>query len=110
MHGGSAPQIYSQFDFHDYWSGIRMHLPGDGDFTVTPMRDGALRPTDGGTWRWYTREHHRLSCLPATRNGYPGQGFVAVDQDGTRYTFDVGLERYSAAVSNQGPPSQPHFI
>lgn len=95
-----SPRVPSPFRVHEIWSGNFMHLPGEGDQEILFLESAGNHqvPTDGAAYRWGTRGLHRLSCLPSTSNGYPGEGFVAVDQAGTKYTFDVGIERWAGAM------------
>ncbi|MCE7032886.1 hypothetical protein LY625_09725 [Lysobacter sp. GX 14042] len=88
------PDIRHPFDYNEVWSGIKVHMPGGGDNEVLWIAATEQSvPTDGKTYNWGTRDKLRFSCKSSTSNGYGGEGFVAVDADGTRYTFDIGLER-----------------
>ncbi len=51
------------------------------------------KPTDGKTYAWVTNQHWHFSCLPALKNGQPGEGFVAHAPDGTRYYLDWMVKR-----------------
>jgi YD repeat-containing protein len=95
-----SPAVSSPFRLHEIWSGNFMHLPSEGDQEILFLESGGNHqvPTDGATYRWGTRGLHRFSCLPSTSNGYPGEGFIAVDQAGTKYTFDVGIERHAGVM------------
>src|SRR5690606_24295989 len=98
-----SPRVRSDFSVGDIWSGTHLHLPGQGDREMLSLTGTAQPvPTDGATYRWTTRDHLRLSCKPTTGNGYPGEGFIAVDGEGTRYTFDIGLERGHGMVNLMG--------
>ncbi|MEJ1095433.1 MULTISPECIES: RHS repeat protein [unclassified Pseudoxanthomonas] len=74
---------------HEIWHGYHMHMPGAGDQELllnTETKIPAVQ--DGVSYPWITRDFTRLGCLPATKNGYPGEGFFAITPDGTKYYFD----------------------
>jgi YD repeat-containing protein len=53
--------------------------------------------------KWMTTSRARFTCLPATRNGYPGEAFVGHTPDGKKYFFDWGIEKpYESAVDSHG--------
>lgn len=80
-----------------------MYIPGQGEQELLHLvtTNNAV-PTIGGPYGWSTRGGLRLSCKASTKNGYPGQGFIAVDANGTKYTFDVGIERQGGSVEKAG--------
>jgi YD repeat-containing protein len=43
--------------------------------------------------RWMTQSRARFTCLPGTKNGYPGEAFVGHTPDGKKYYFDWGVEK-----------------
>ncbi|MEL1264111.1 RHS repeat protein [Pseudoxanthomonas putridarboris] len=88
------PRTSTPFEITDIWAGNHMHLPegGGGELLYLPPSGGAV-PSDGATYLWGTSSLHRLTCKPSTANGYPGEGFIAIDTSGNRYFFDVGIER-----------------
>jgi hypothetical protein len=67
-----------------------MYIPGAGsqELLATNATINPHQPTDGKTYRWVTGSQWYVSCLTATANNYPGEGFLALAPDGTRYTFD----------------------
>jgi YD repeat-containing protein len=88
---------------HDFWSGNYVHIPGQADQEILHLDNtGNAVPTLGGPYYWGTASGLRFSCKDNTLNGYPGEGFVAVDQNGTRYTFDVGVEREGGELEKPG--------
>lgn len=95
------PNISDYFKQLEVWTGNKLHLPGAGDEAVFLLETtpAALKPDDGKTYLWGTRSDHRFTCTPTTTNGYFGEGFVAVDRDGTRYTFDFGTDRPAGTVA-----------
>lgn len=91
-----TPQGFNQGDF---WSGTMIHIPGQGERELLTFDQGAV-PQDGFTWPWTARDNLRLRCKAQTANGFPGEAFIAVDAQGTKYTFDYGTKRYDSTVSN----------
>ncbi|KAF1689005.1 wall associated protein [Pseudoxanthomonas koreensis] len=93
------PRTTTPFEITDIWTGTSLHLPGEGDLDLLYLPpSGGTVPSDGASYLWSTSSLHRFSCTAATSNGYPGQGFIAVDTAGTRYTFDVGIERSAGTM------------
>lgn len=76
------------FDPHFYWSGNSLHLPAEGATRMMVLAQETKAPNDGRSYHWSTASHWVFSCLPATSNGAPGEGFMAHAPDGTRYWFD----------------------
>jgi YD repeat-containing protein len=84
-----------------WWHGYQLIVPGSGSQellrrtsanTLSPQMDGMSFPI-------VTKQNWMLSCLPATDND-PGEAFLAVAPDGTKYTFNhiaygwaAGMER-----------------
>jgi RHS repeat-associated protein len=97
------PPLVANFERHEVWSGFQMHLPGQGDREFYPVHAplNHPQPTDGNAYRWIARDNLRLRCLDVTSNGYFGQGFVAIDAEGTTYHFDVGLERSHGSIQRR---------
>lgn len=77
----------------EYWSGYRMVVPGGDQELLMATAETKPRPTDGKTYPWVTNKFWHLSCLPSLQNGKPGEGFLALAPDGTRYRFDWMVER-----------------
>jgi RHS repeat-associated protein len=98
------PGPVGSFEVSDFWSGIQLHLPGQGDREVVHRGlQEHPRPTLGPyAHNWLTRDHVRLTCTPTLANGYPGEGFIATDADGTRYRFNWGFERYAGRIKRGG--------
>lgn len=71
----------------EYWHGNQLYLPGSGSQLML-RKTGNNGPTDGQTYPWVTKDHWYFSCLPATSNGKPGEGFLARSPDGKKYYFD----------------------
>jgi hypothetical protein len=92
------PYVPTGFEQSDFWHGSQMYMPGQGTQELfwightAPNAPPYVVPTSGGPYYWGTRNNYRLSCLSNTSNGFPGEAFVAVDTQGTRYYFDVGVK------------------
>ncbi|KAF1722098.1 wall associated protein [Pseudoxanthomonas wuyuanensis] len=86
------PRVDAPFSQHEVWTGTKVHLPGQGDQTVLwNATSGNVQPTDGQAYYWNTREQLRFKCTSMLN--YPGQGFIAVDSQGTQYVFNYAIER-----------------
>jgi RHS repeat-associated protein len=81
------------FTSADIFHGYNIHVPGVLDDTLLIDTTAYQDPTDGKTYPWILKSMDRLGCLPSLKNGYPGEGFVLLTKDGTRYYFDFMVER-----------------
>lgn len=87
------------FDYGDVFTGIRIHLAGgNGGDLLKPRPGNPYLPADGASYPYVSQNFTGITCVAATKNGYPGEGFVAVTTDGLRYTFDVGVERHGGII------------
>lgn len=78
----------SVWDPGEYWSGDFLSLPGAGNEELLKAQStGVGLPTDGVTYKWVTKSGWRFSCIATAKND-PGEGFLAVAPDGTKYYFD----------------------
>ncbi|KFN40991.1 RHS repeat domain-containing protein [Arenimonas oryziterrae] len=94
------------FSGDDYWSGNSLYVPGSGtqEMLTASATDNPQQPVQAGRrWFWVTNSQWYLSCLPATANGVPGEGFFAVAPDGTSYRFDWIVSRPTASFSKPAP-------
>lgn len=73
--------------------GYTIHVPGVFDGPMLTNANNHQNPTDGAQYPWVTSSMAKLSCLPAMKNGYPGEGFMLKLTDGTKYYFDYAVER-----------------
>lgn len=83
----------AKFTANEVWHGYTVHVPGVGSEQLLKDTTGYPDPTDGRSYPWVLKSMGRISCLPTVRNGYPGEGFVLHQTDGTRITFDQAVER-----------------
>jgi RHS repeat-associated protein len=88
----TVPGWGASFGGSEYWHGNHLYMPGAGEQEMLYYFPSANpnKPTSGGPYYWVTQGQWFFSCLTnlATGNGYPGQGFLAIDPQGTKYTFD----------------------
>lgn len=77
---GFSAYISGQF----YWKGNSADMPYGGD--MLQIDASAARPSSG-TYHWITPGRTVMSCLQHITNG-PGQGFLALAPDGTKYWFN----------------------
>jgi len=90
-----------------YWYGNNLYIPGQGEHSMMVLAPAnSNRPTDGATYRWVTDNQWMFSCLGATANGVPGEAFLAVSPDGTRYWFNWFAKAPAGTISVTGgnPP------
>ena len=100
--GFSMPPGLAYFIETDYWRGTHLHVPGHGGQEV--LRRSATygtAPADGVGYPLVTHRNWQISCLASIQNG-PGEGFVAVAPDGTRYRFDWLAARLQTSVKKGG--------
>lgn len=97
------PKVNPPFTLKEIWHGNMMHMPGAGDTEV--LVSSIPAPSDGQTYTRAASDFYRFRCKSTTANGYPGEGFIAVDKSGTKYTFDVGTERGAGAMQMPGAAS-----
>jgi len=85
-----VPTDGSDWSSDEWWTGVQMLVPGQGSQVVlkrspqntqTPQMSGMSFPLT-------TSKGWQISCLAATDNGEPGEAFLAIAPDGTRYTFN----------------------
>jgi RHS repeat-associated protein len=91
---------YWSFASDQYWHGNSLYIPGRGDETLMVIAQGnANRPADGRTYRWVASNNWVVACLPSTANDVPGEGFLVVSPEGTKYFFDWFAKVYANPVS-----------
>lgn len=85
-HTGGIPSVL--------WSqGMQLDIPGEGRQSVL-LRSAAAPVPATGSYPWVTNRHWQIGCLPATTSGEPGEAFLVLAPDGTKYhltwmTFDM---------------------
>ncbi|HEL5026875.1 TPA: RHS repeat protein [Stenotrophomonas maltophilia] len=100
----------------DFWNGYRLNVPGNANRTLLDVRDtaGLTKPQTGRTYTLGTKDLWMVSCLPSTKNGYPGEGFLVESPDGLRYYMDWVVTKtattsvtYAASRSPLVPQTNP---
>lgn len=79
----------------EYWQGNHARMPGGGEM-LDANQASVPKPTSGGPYLWVTAGMTYFSCLPTLVNGGPGEGFLAITSDGTRYWFNH-MARFAAS-------------
>jgi YD repeat-containing protein len=94
-----------EYEPNEWWHGYQM-ITADGASQDLLKRDpqNTLSPTMGSmTFPIVTKQNWMISCLAQTANGQPGEGFLALAPDGTRYWFDwLAYKDAPAMVKGQG--------
>jgi RHS repeat-associated protein len=100
---GTATNKTGAFGGAEYWRGNSLYVPGSGDQQLLYRSASYTKqPADGQTYRWVTSGHWQVRCHPTLASGQPGEGFVAVSPEGTKYTFDWMVSRpYSTIQRTQ---------
>lgn len=93
------------FRHTDFWDGVKAHMPGGGPLLLAAA--DAPTPADGQTYRWITSGWTVLRCLGSgsLQAGAPGEGFLAITSDGTKYTFDRMAQFYEPSLHKKDPQS-----
>ena len=50
-----------------------------------------------------TLSHWQIACLPGTSNGQPGEGYLAISPDGTKYSLDYLVDAAAPSVIEDDP-------
>ncbi|TCV97688.1 YD repeat-containing protein [Luteibacter rhizovicinus] len=81
-----------------WWHGYQLIMPGSGGQEllkrdVNNAQVPSMTNSGGATINFplVTKDRWAIGCLAQTSNGKPGEGFLAVSPDGTRYYLDVLL-------------------
>lgn len=101
----SAPPTFNGFSAQMYWSGTRLDGVGGAADLLTITTDPRLIRPAGVDVKWTTKSRWFFSCLSQLPNGQPGEGFIGLAPDGTRYTFDLLIARPYSGISKKNPSS-----
>jgi RHS repeat-associated protein len=116
----AQPPVVNQdgtaFSGAEYWAGNQLYAPGAGDqeLLAYSASENPNKPAGGGPFAWATQSNWFLSCLPTLGlgNGYAGEGFLAIDPQGTRYWFNWMVvhptQRLRKPWQMPGLPRLPH--
>lgn len=83
---------YSPWEADEWWDGYHL-VDGDGGSQIL------LSQNYGTTYPLVTKGNWRIGCLPNTANGEPGEAFLGVAPDGTRYWFNQLVYTYADPLS-----------
>lgn len=86
------PPDFTQISSSDYWNGNSMHIPWAGDQAMLSSPAASL-PKPMGAANIMTKKFWAFKCSPSTKNGYPGEGFIALSPEGDTYYFDWVVSR-----------------
>jgi hypothetical protein len=81
----------------EFWHGNNLHANGSTQTLVLATNQGIPRPT-GATFHWTTKQDWWVSCVPAANAS--GEGFLAIDPNGTKYRFDWMSVRNVGVISD----------
>lgn len=70
-------------DASQWWQGYALQIPGSGEQMILSRRQAPAPAT--GLYPGVTMSHWEIGCLANTTNGQPGEGFLALAPDGTKY-------------------------
>jgi hypothetical protein len=86
----------------DWWRGYHLQISGPGSQELLiRASSNSLKPS-AGNYPAVTTSHWQIGCLPETSNQQPGEGFLVVDPQGTKYYLDrLDYAPYEPFASNQ---------
>ncbi|WP_329858753.1 RHS repeat protein [Stenotrophomonas hibiscicola] len=90
-----------------FWNGYGLNLPGDGGSQLLVASANVPMPADGQSYPWVTTGNVRVRCLPQTQNGVPGEAFLAVTPDGTKYYLNWVVTREMTRMNYRDNPLAP---
>ncbi|MHC9086272.1 hypothetical protein ACYX7E_14775 [Luteimonas sp. RIT-PG2_3] len=71
-----------------YWGAPRVDIPGSASRTLQYNDSVYPAPSSGGPYFWLTKDNSYFSCLSTIKNKTGVEGFLMVNQEGTKYWFD----------------------
>jgi YD repeat-containing protein len=94
----------------DWWHGYQLIVPGQGSQdllkrdTTYNTQFPTMTDASGAAINFplVTKSRWAVGCTAATANGHPGEGFIAVSPDGTKYYMDVLLYKKTDGVAEGG--------
>lgn len=94
-----APNVIDGHAYGDLGFGIDVRWHGGATEELLVPDDPSYASAPGlDSPKWITLSRARFTCLPGTRNGYPGEAFVGHTPDGKKYFFDWGVEKPYATL------------
>jgi hypothetical protein len=101
---------YTYFTLNELWQGVTLHIPNVSDDKILVPSAGLPSPSDGLTYPWVTEGKIRLRCSPQIKNGFPGEGFIALTPKGEKYYFDWMVERGAATLRKKDPNGSTYTV
>ncbi|PTR33623.1 YD repeat-containing protein [Luteibacter sp. OK325] len=93
----------------DWWHGYQLIVPGQGsqDLLARDAGNGQVPTmTDASgnaiNFPLLSKSRWAVGCTAATTNGQPGEGFIAVSPDGTKYYMDVLQYKKTDGIAEGG--------
>lgn len=87
------------------WPGVNLNVPGEGEQALLkrdPLDTSISFPGSASVYPIVTSSYWTFSCLQETKNGVPGEAFLALSPDGTKYWFDwFVLRKIPGHLENQ---------
>lgn len=95
---------------YSWWSGYTLKIPGVGSQPILARLPPAPTPSSG-TYPGVTTQHWQIGCQAGlgTTNGQPGEGFVVLSPDGTKY-FMTHLSYTPYETYREVAPEDPQTI
>lgn len=92
---------------YSWWGGYTLKIPGAGSQTILARLAPAPTPSSGN-YPGVTTQHWQVGCQAGlgTTNGQPGEGFVVLSPDGTKY-FMTHLSYMPYETYREGLPEDP---
>lgn len=87
-----------------FWQGTKLSIPGKAGGELLITAPGTTKPSTGGPWLWIAGDQVHLSCLSTIKNG-TGEGFLAIDREGTKYWFDSMAQYHVPTLRENVTPS-----
>lgn len=103
---GSEPMDWEP---NTWWGGYQLKTPGNGSQDILLRNAGnphvPQMQLPGGAAMVFplvTKQHWAIGCLPSTDNGQPGEGFLAVAPDGTKYYLTWLIYKDAPTIAHPG--------
>lgn len=95
---------------YSWWSGYTLKIPGTGSQSILTRLAATPTPATG-TYPGVTTQHYQIGCQAGlgTSNGQPGEGFVVLGPDGTKY-FMTHLSYASYGTYREADPMDYRII
>lgn len=95
---------------YSWWSGYTLYIPGEGPQPILSRLSAAPVPSIGN-YPGITTRHYQVGCQSGlgTSNGLPGEGFIVLSPDGTKY-FMTHLSFATYSTYREADPTDPTII